>query len=117
MFSSLIFGESGFTEEPTCKEPTKTADSTSGLLIICQEPEHLRVPGAQTPHSAGVEKRVLRVREHPLSEQAHPLTAKSTLLKLKKNLVKYLVILRGCSVSPRTKNFLRRMFYSAFDEE
>ena len=41
----------------------------------------------------GGELGVLRVREHPLSEQVHPLTAKSTLSKLKKNFVKCLVIL------------------------
>ena len=43
----------------------------------------------------GGELGVLRVREHPLSAQVHPLTAKSTLSKLKKNFVKYLVILRS----------------------
>ena len=43
----------------------------------------------------GGELGVLRVREHPLSAQVHPLTAKSTLPKLKKNFVKYLVILRS----------------------
>ena len=45
--------------------------------------------------SRGGELGVLRVREHPLSAQVHPLTAKSTLSKLKKNFVKYLVILRS----------------------
>ena len=43
----------------------------------------------------GRELGVLRVREHPLSAQVHPLTAKSTLSKLKKIFVKYLVILRS----------------------
>ena len=43
----------------------------------------------------GGELGVLRVRKHPLSAQVHPLTAKNTLSKLKKNFVKYLLILRS----------------------
>ena len=37
----------------------------------------------------GGELRVLRVREHPLSEQVHPLLAKSTLSKQKKKITKH----------------------------
>ena len=40
----------------------------------------------------------MRVREHPLSAQVHPLTAKTTLSKLNKNFVKYLVILRSTKI-------------------
>ena len=43
----------------------------------------------------GGELGALRVREHPLSAQVHPLTAKSTISKLNKNFVKYLVILKS----------------------
>ena len=54
-----------------------------------------RMGGMIKTKSRGGESRVLRVHEHPLSAQVHPLTAKSTLSKLKKNFVKYLVILRS----------------------
>ena len=57
-----------------------------GHLIIIYRP-HLPIRGGELG--------VLRVREHPLSAQMRPLTAKSTLSKLKKNFVKYLVILRS----------------------